>query len=550
MTKAESQFTFEISLSVLNHLGRNLYRSFITVLGEAISNSWDADAQNVWVFLDKENNSLVVKDDGNGMTEKDFQEKFLKIGYTKRKAGTKSDIRNRPFIGRKGIGKLALLSCARKISVLSKKSNSTYIGGVIDNSGLDEAIKSDLTPDQYHLGQIDEALFEEYKKEHQQGTIIYFEDINDGIKNSIDYLTKLIALYFRFSLIDESFKIFVNDQRVTLDYLDELATKTQFVWVIDDINDPFVIEKLNNAKEKSQISPKINIGGFIASVEKPSALKVPGTDEKASIDLFVNGRLRERDILRHITRASLVEPYLYGQIHFNELDSEVDRFTSSREGIVADDPIFKVLLDNLKEILAKVLDDWDIWRVKHKEDGDPDNKRYTEKERKSRGLFNAVAKDYSLPKESEYKKVVDAWVDELAEDAQFNFSSYAECFISENLLRKYIKGKNISLSSDALTERDKRKNSETISKNKANISIEIRRSDDDLCYLSMDFLAYLADNAKDKIKDAGLTRDATEYKPLRDALAHTSLLTDAAKKRLSTVYENIKARLRILLSTE
>ncbi len=36
------EFTFEISLSVLNHLGRNLYRNFVTVLAEAISNAWDA----------------------------------------------------------------------------------------------------------------------------------------------------------------------------------------------------------------------------------------------------------------------------------------------------------------------------------------------------------------------------------------------------------------------------------------------------------------------------------------------------------------------------
>ena len=41
------QYNFNISLSILNHLGRNLYRSFMTVLGEAISNSWDADANNV-----------------------------------------------------------------------------------------------------------------------------------------------------------------------------------------------------------------------------------------------------------------------------------------------------------------------------------------------------------------------------------------------------------------------------------------------------------------------------------------------------------------------
>ncbi|MFR0064043.1 MAG: hypothetical protein ACLRUM_01240 [Veillonella parvula] len=47
---------FNISLSVLNHLGRNLYRNVITVLGEAISNSWDADASNVWTTIDKEHN--------------------------------------------------------------------------------------------------------------------------------------------------------------------------------------------------------------------------------------------------------------------------------------------------------------------------------------------------------------------------------------------------------------------------------------------------------------------------------------------------------------
>ena len=84
---SEDKFTFEISLSVLNHLGRNLYRSFMTVLGEAISNSWDADAKDVWIYIDRENDNLVIKDNGDGMTREDFQKKFLKIGYTKRKDG-------------------------------------------------------------------------------------------------------------------------------------------------------------------------------------------------------------------------------------------------------------------------------------------------------------------------------------------------------------------------------------------------------------------------------------------------------------------------------
>ena len=146
-----SNFTFNISLSVLNHLGRNLYRSFITVLGEAISNSWDADAENVWINIDRENNSLIIKDDGLGMSSEDFQNKFLKIGYSKRKDGQTKSNSDRPFIGRKGIGKLALLSCAEKIHIISKKKDTEIIGGIIDNSGLDTAIKDDLTPNEYPL---------------------------------------------------------------------------------------------------------------------------------------------------------------------------------------------------------------------------------------------------------------------------------------------------------------------------------------------------------------------------------------------------------------
>lgn len=144
-------FNFEISLSVLNHLGRNLYRNFITVLGEAISNAWDADAKNVWINIDRESSTFSIRDDGIGMDADDFQNKFLKIGYSKRKDGGMKSKGNRPFIGAKGIGKLALLSCAKRVSVFTRKVGMDYVGGLIDNSDLDHAIQSDLTPDKYPL---------------------------------------------------------------------------------------------------------------------------------------------------------------------------------------------------------------------------------------------------------------------------------------------------------------------------------------------------------------------------------------------------------------
>ena len=50
-------------------------------------------------------------------------------------------------------------------------------------------------------------------------------------------------------------------------------------------------------------------------------------------------------------------------------------------------------------------------------------------------------------------------------------------------------------------------------------------------------------------KEAFLLRDAYEYKPMRDAVAHTALLTEVAKRKLTSVYENIKNRVKTLLIT-
>ncbi|MBN2881070.1 ATP-binding protein [Candidatus Woesearchaeota archaeon] len=559
-------FTFEISLSVLNHLGRNLYRSFTTVLGEAISNSWDADAKKVFIYIDKDNNSLLIKDDGEGMNSTDFQEKFLKIGYSKRKNGTTHSELGRPYIGRKGIGKLALLSCAEKVHIISKKKDSDYVGGVIDNSGLDGAIQSDLKPSEYPLEKINLEIYGEKIKNHISGTIIYFENIKEGIRNSLDYLRRVVALYFRFALIDDSFNIFINDEGVTLNDLKDLTDNTEFLWNINNFDDPFVKRKMKYLKEPEKyVTVDAKVEGFIASVTKPRHLKITADDEKVSIDLFVNGRLRDKNILRHIPTDRLASDYLYGQIHINSLDDNKDRFTSSREGIVEGDPLFLDLLSKLKPLLSKILDDWDKFRLKNREDGDSENVRLTRKERSSRGLFNAISEEYGNDVNSEIdeeskddnsskernnydliKQKIHNSISELQNDAEYNFTSYAECFISENLVRKHIEENNIQLSKEAKIEVDKWKHVEAKAKSNGNISIEIRRFSNDSKYLDMGNLANLVDKG-DQAGAACLSRDAREYKPIRDAVMHTCLLTDEAKTKLTSVHNNIKWRIINLL---
>jgi hypothetical protein len=521
------------------------------VLGEAISNSWDADAKNVQIFICKNTNTLIIKDDGVGMTKDDFQNKFLKIGYSKRKNGETKTKSGRFFIGRKGIGKLALLSCAKRIHIITRTENSEFVGGVIDNSGLDKAIVDDLMPQQYQLEEINTKVFNGLKNDLKNGTIIYFEEINDGIKNRIEHIQKLIALFFRFSLFDDSFKITLNDEQITINELNDLSQSTQFVWQINSLEDPYLKDKISATKEHirqyKKLVSKLSINGFIASAEKPSNLKIRGTNEKVSIDLFVNGRLREKDLLKHIPSSRIVENYLYGQIHFNELDDEIDRFTSSREGVISDDSRFQKLLNELKDdILKIIIEDWDIWRVEEGKEGDSENTRMTKKERKSKELYDTVVDEYIPPKTSTQRNIVDKWVKSLKEDAQFNLSSYAECFVSENLLRKYIIEKGIPFSVEAQKEFEKWQRKEEEGKNKANISFEIRDNANSLHYLSMDHLANLADMHKEH-KITALSRDAIVYKPIRDAMAHTAILTNIAKQSLNITFENIKARVKRLL---
>ncbi|WP_281072681.1 ATP-binding protein [Succinivibrio dextrinosolvens] len=550
----KSNFVFNVSLSVLNHLGRNLYRNIITVLGEAISNSWDADANNVFIVINKENNWMTIGDDGEGMTDDDFQNKFLKIGYSKRKNGKYKTNSGRPFIGRKGIGKLALLSCAERVHIASKTKETELVGGIIDNSLLDKAITDDLNSQEYsleHLNKQDVISAQNLKN----GTYILFENVNVGISNTIEYLKKAIAYYFRFSLIDSNFKIFVNNELIDVKNLKDLAEETQFLWNINSFNDPY-FSLLSKNIITIPLTSNFNIRGYFATTIKPSNLKIRGTQEKVTVDLFVNGRHREKDILRHIPSTRIVENYVYGQIHFDDLDvgESKDIFTSSREGVIADDSKYGQFINEIQRLFKLVITKWDELRLDSGNDGDPENNKYSTKERKAIELFNASFMEMKIGQERHghqklhnTSKIVDFWIKQLSEDASYNIPSYVDCFVAENLLRKYIEYKHMPLSKEAKKEANNWRTKEKNNKGKANISYEIRRSTEDIYYLDMSYLSNFVDKAQNKENDAALSRSACVYKPVRDAVGHTSLITSTAKNQLSLELENIKARVMDLL---
>jgi hypothetical protein len=342
------------------------------------------------------------------------------------------------------------------------------------------------------------------------------------------------------------FSIFVNGKKVSFSDINDLLDTTEFVWAINNPDDDFVNELKALKHDKSTLTTALDVKGFIASVTKPRCLKITGTEERATIDLFVNGRLREKNILRHIPSQRIVESYIYGQIHFDSMDAlGKDPFTSSREGVVEDDENFQSLLDYLKrDALPQIFDAWDKQRLNRGEEGDEENKRKSRKERKARDLYSATREEYKPETDAPAKDQVEKWLNDLRDDAEFNLTSYADCFLSENLVRKYIENKEIKLNHGASKEAEQWRKRESDKKGKANLSFTIRKDDSDISYLGMDALSITVEGNKNSGGKQSLCDDAVAYAPVRNVVGHTGLLTDNGKMHLRLKYENIKARLK------
>ena len=118
-----SGFKIKFDKNTIDHLGIKLYSSFPPVIAELISNSYDADAENVEIKINYDEQVVTVTDDGTGMNHDELNQNFLVIGRNRRKAeGTGvSKVKKRKVTGKKGLGKLAVFGIAKTIEVYSIK---------------------------------------------------------------------------------------------------------------------------------------------------------------------------------------------------------------------------------------------------------------------------------------------------------------------------------------------------------------------------------------------------------------------------------------------
>lgn len=359
----EPKFKMSITLNVLNHLGINLYSNIPAVLSEIVANSWDADAENVRIAF-CEDETITILDDGVGMTLNDINNKFLSVGHPKRENNNAlSPTHQRPYMGRKGIGKLSMFSIAKTVEIHTCKDGefNAFRMNVDDITRDISGENSSYYPTVLNIDNDPDLP--------TNGTKIILRDLKRNISNATpEFIRKRIARRFSIIGASNSFRVFVNDTEVGIEDRDYYS-KLNYIWYFGEESSEYA--NYATEAEKKICRPNTitihdvtyHVRGWIGTVENSGSLKDNG-ENLNKIVILVRGKLGQENILDEFSEGGLYSKYLIGEIHadFFDDDDKEDMATSSRQEYKRDDERFTQLRDFIYGELKTIQNDWTTFR--------------------------------------------------------------------------------------------------------------------------------------------------------------------------------------------
>lgn len=165
---------FSVDASHISRLGRELVVKKETAVSELVKNAFDADSTRVTLtFIDADiaGGSLVIEDDGHGMTREQLINGFMRLSTTDKIHTPYSPIFHRLRAGRKGIGRFAAQRLGKTLTITTQTK--------------DDDRASCVYIDWEHFG-IDRELItissqiKEIEKNKIQGTRLTIENLEDG----------------------------------------------------------------------------------------------------------------------------------------------------------------------------------------------------------------------------------------------------------------------------------------------------------------------------------------------------------------------------------
>jgi hypothetical protein len=223
----------EFDNKTIKHLGISLYSSLPPVIAEMVANSFDANAKNVTIYInDTPTKSIIITDDGDGMTYEDLRTKYLEIGRDKRAEQLKLNFGRQP-IGKKGIGKLSGFGIAKvlEIDTVCSTVRNTIL---LDYEKIINKKDGKYSPD---------IINDNRQTDYKNGTTIKLNNLKRKTSFSQEYIENLANdLSKRFSLFDENFKVtlvYNNDENNKIPVSNEMkydSVDAEFTWDLPNIN--------------------------------------------------------------------------------------------------------------------------------------------------------------------------------------------------------------------------------------------------------------------------------------------------------------------------
>lgn len=334
----------------IEHLGVRMYSTLPPVLAELIANSADADATKAIVHLnDNGNKEIVVEDNGEGMTLKELNEKFLRIGRNRREATSSTvSTKGRKVIGKKGLGKLSFFGIADEIEVVTRKDgleNSFLLRWEdIKKAGAD---KEDYKPKPLHL----EAPCNPGLK----GTTITLR----GLKRKTGFDAEKIAVSLsKIFVIEPSFTILVlHNGTSTTPITNEMRYENlekEIEWTVP-----------GDIGKGGEYLAKMGITGHIMSARKP----IPPSTKMRGISLYSRKKLVNNPEFFSETISSHFFSYLTGWLEVDFIDDDIaeDVISTDRQSLNWEHPEMAELRENLRVVLGWMERDWRRRRSENRE---------------------------------------------------------------------------------------------------------------------------------------------------------------------------------------
>ena len=351
MSSNEKKLEFTFEIGTIDHLGVKLYSTIPPMIAELISNAWDADAHNVYLYFnDKDTKSILVKDDGIGMDFDELNEKFLTIGRNRRmESNSDKTLGGRPVLGKKGLGKLSMFGIGKKITI------STIKDGKKNSFIMDyDEIKKRSQERTYYPTLIDIDV----DTQEPSGTEIKIENL--ARQTGFDLQAYRKSILNRFSIFSSDFMVHINDdENLLINENGSITENHQFKWYFPDdfSNDQKSFQDLYDFGISN------NINGTIYTSATPLSKKQQG------IVLFSRGKLVQESMSFSERANDNFFQYMAGSFFVDFIDKsfEIDNCSTDRKSLAWDSYENSNLI-SLYQLLGKIVSiTQSKWRQSRKE---------------------------------------------------------------------------------------------------------------------------------------------------------------------------------------